>query len=345
MRGMGCGDAFRAVSALAVGAVLFLTGCGTGNGEAKDYTRLGMTAYTMGDYAGAAAYLRKAFADNPRRSALAHNLACCYALQNERAAALEYVEKALDLGSCLFIEDGDLQALHGEPGYAELAQRAQRLLDELAGREWKPEVVLPPGLDAGADCRWLIALHGYGGNPKDFLDYLGGDIACPDLLICCPYATVPKGTSSFAWGEYPDDERRIISAVDYLRRNFRLRPGPGLILGYSQGGSRALLAGLKNPGLFGGIIVLAGYYDENFGRCLAGAAGKTEVRIIVGSEDQLLDNNRRAKTTLEEAGVPVALAVCPGLGHAAPPAGKVAAAIRELCRTRFDSGSDGPATR
>ncbi|MFH1037772.1 MAG: hypothetical protein V1789_03770 [PVC group bacterium] len=52
-----------------------------------------------------------------------------------------------------------------------------------------------------------------------------------------------------------------------------------------------------------------------------------KVYMVVGSEDSLLENNKRTRDALEAAGIPVRLAVCPGLGHAAPPPEEVAKAV------------------
>ena len=286
-----------------------------------------MTAYTKGDYNDAVEYLEKAFELNPQDSTVAHNIACCYALMDDKENAIYYIEEAFKLGSCLFIEDEDLKALHEEPKFAELTERAKILLGELKDRTWIPEITLPPGFDSEKEYPWIIALHGFGSNPELFSKFLREGVAETRVILCCPYATIPKGTSSFSWTGYLDDERTIISAYNYLKQNYNLQEKEGTILGYSQGGSRALYIGLKYPEMFRGIIVLAGYYDEEFNRYLADGKNKTKVYMVIGSKDGLLKSNLLAKELMKGAGLPVKLVVCPGLGHTAPPVEEVVKAM------------------
>ncbi len=327
-----CFHRWRSSDLLSVFSLLFvlllsLPGCSGEDPAEGDWTRRGMTAYGRGDYAEAVGCLERAFRLSPEDAALAHNLACCYALLGENEKALQYVERSLALGSCLFLGDEDLKSLREEPRFRQLSEEAVRLLEELKSRTWTPEIVLPEGYDPGNEYPWIIALHGFGGSPEPFSRYLRKVSNETGAIVCCPYATVPHGCASFSWSGYPEDEETVLAALDYLRRNYPLREDGGVILGYSQGGSRAFYLGLKHPELFRGIVVLAGHYDEEFDPLVPPAAGRTRVSMVIGAEDRLLESNRRALELLEASGIPAHLVVLPGLGHTAPSVEEVIRAI------------------
>jgi len=95
------------------------------NPHVTTWAALGRAHYLAKEYAPAIrAYERALELGAGYRWESAYNIACCYALQARKAEALDWLAKAMDLGFRDLTQvqkDEDLQALHGEKRFQELA--------------------------------------------------------------------------------------------------------------------------------------------------------------------------------------------------------------------------------
>jgi len=311
---------------------LCLTSCKTKRERASELIREGMTAYSEQDYAKSVKYFKAALRLRPDNAAIAYNIACGYALLKEKDSALNYLEKAVELGLYKIGDDPDLAILQDDPRYMELTERAAQLLEELKSKEWEPVIVLPKRFDTSNVYPLVIGLHGFGSNPVDFADGIGPYITRLGYILCCPYAPDVMGKTAFAWGHpYELAEQRIMEAYEYVKSRYKIDTTNVIILGYSQGGSRAFFTGLRHPEIFGGIITMAGAYKEEFNQYLGDAKTKgMKIYMMIGAKDFLLETNKTAKDTMDKLGIPVKLMVYPKLGHAAPPGGEIIKALKWL---------------
>lgn len=288
--------------------------------RAQDHTRRGMTAYSAGDYPLAIESFKQAFALRPENSAVAYNISCCYALLGEKDSALVWLEKALQLGVYFFADDEDLESLRAEPRYKELETLGAEKIAELGAREWPPVVKTPGQYADGAVCPAVIGLHGFGTGPEDFAAALAPGVTGAGYVLCCPFGPEIRGVTAFGWGNCADAEQRVLETVEYLARNYRIDTTRIVLLGYSQGGARAFCTGLKNGGVFAGLIAVAGHCCPEVGSYLdAEEAQDMAIYMMIGENDRSVDSNRAAARVMEEKGIRFELVVYPDLGHAFPP--------------------------
>ena len=86
----------------------------------------GYTSLQARDFANAMNAFRKTISMNYRPGTSAYNIACAYALQGDRDAAFEWLQKAEGTGFRLsdYLEDDeDLDALRRDPRFAALKER------------------------------------------------------------------------------------------------------------------------------------------------------------------------------------------------------------------------------
>lgn len=120
--------------------------------------------------------------------------------------------------------------------------------------------------------------------------------------------------------------------TDHLRRHFNVTDGPWAIGGLSMGGYGSLRIGLKHPELFASIwshsakiefdeLGRTGLFADpvdldirHYARKLVEATNRPVLTFDCGTEDELLEENRRLHAYLNEIGLEHAYSEHPG-GH------------------------------
>ncbi len=306
-------------------ACLLLIPCMLASGEdeqaeARQFITEGMSAYSQKHYAEAIEPFKKAFVLRPTYSAIAFNISCCYAMIGEHDSAFAWLEKAIELGVYKFDDDEDLAPLRENERFQELIALGENKIKELQSKEWKPIIELPEDYKTGDVYPVVIGLHGFGMNPVDFATSLKAYVLPHRYILCCPYGTAIRGTTSFGWGEYEAAEKRILDALNDVRENYSLDTSRIVLLGYSQGGGNALYTAFSNPDRFHAVISVAGYYEGLVLDSLLTqeSAKNTSVYLMIGEKDYLFESNQKAEQAMQEHGMRVKLVVYPGLGHAFP---------------------------
>lgn len=294
--------------------------------KAGKYISEGMTAYSTEDYTQAIELFEKAFILRPDYSALAYNISCCYALQHEKDSAITWLEKTIELGAYKFSDDEDFASLKEDKRFQELEKIAEQKIKELESKEWLPVIVLPEEFKEENQYPSIIALHGFGGNPVNLSKTLEPGVSPLDFILCCPYGSEIRGSTSFSWGDYEISEKRILEALEFLKENYKIDTENIILLGYSQGGARVFYTGLKNPEVFSAIITVAASYgrdDKIFDDSLEHEKVKdTKIYMMVGGKDRSLESNKWIEKTVKEKGISVRFVVFPELGHGFPPNSK-----------------------
>ena len=86
-----------------------------------EHSAVAAAEYRRGDFAAAAALLRKAESEHPDVVGVVYNLACCEALSGEREAALDHLRRAVELDPRMAAHarsDSDLDSIRDDPRFA-----------------------------------------------------------------------------------------------------------------------------------------------------------------------------------------------------------------------------------
>jgi len=288
--------------------------------ELRTYIRDAMTAYTREEYDKSIDLYKKALEIKPDHPTVTYNVACCYALMEKEDEAIQWLEKTVELGNYKFDDDPDFENIKETEGFKKLLEKADKLLEELKDKEWKPIVSLPKRFKKDREYPLVIALHGFGSNPVDFSETMIKPVTEKGYILVCPYAPDIRGTTSFSWGPYELAEERVIKTLTEMQKEYRIDALNVILFGYSQGGSRAYYIGLRNSNLFKGVVVAAGSYKEEWNEYLPDAKkNKLKVYSMIGEEDFGLESNQKAKEVMGKEGIDVNLIVYPEVGHAFPP--------------------------
>ena len=130
-------------------------------------------------------------------------------------------------------------------------------------------VYVPPGYDGKTQFPFMLWLHGFGHDEKNFLDfvpYLDEGIrtgAFPPMVIVAPDASVKGKPSIFNTGSFYLNSKAgrfedyiIDDIVPFAMKNYAIRPerAAHVIAGASMGGYGAYSMGFKHKELFGSIV-------------------------------------------------------------------------------------------
>jgi len=102
--------------------------------ERTDHKKLGVERFRSYDYKGAAEAFERALDDNERDASLHFNLACCYSILEDEKAALQSLDRAIELGF------NKLEKIHTHDALAFL--RAQPEFDRFVNNDYRYEA--PP---------------------------------------------------------------------------------------------------------------------------------------------------------------------------------------------------------
>ena len=291
--------------------------------------------YLSGDFEEAARYYLAALRYDVSDATSIYNLACCYGLLGEAELAARYLALSVEAGfsNLGHIEwDTDLDPVREDPAFVAamdtlstqiLAQRRQLgVLLYMESKTLLPcRVHTPADYDSAAALPLVIGLHGYGSNPDDF-SRLWSVFDEPDFIFASPRAPFEmegvdfrgyswmigeSGTETFDRAA-PVAEEYILATVAELRDRYAV--SEVYLMGHSQGGGFTYEIGLRNPEVFDGLVVNAGWLDREWipDEVLQAASG-LPVLIIHGRRDRSVEFEAalEAKQVLEGFGYDVIL--------------------------------------
>ena len=232
--------------------------------------------------AGLARVLQQ-FPADPDRFMLHFNVACGHARLGEREAAFAALDQAIELGYAIHplrmenLEgDPDLDSLRADERYGRLLLRARAQRDEIrAGweRQMAPFRWLPPRSEPEAadepPVPLLIVLHPYGAEREAFARefYLP---FCQEhgFALLAPGGRQIIAPGRFAWWAAPgdfleqfrQDQRRVHSALEALRKEASIDPRRIYVTGMGQGAALGFAAAIRNPQWVRGAVLFGGGY-------------------------------------------------------------------------------------
>lgn len=296
--------------------------------------------------------------NHPFRGPSAYNAACGLALAGGKAdQAFAWLEKALAAGfgtdtlpgapqrdRDLIRGDSDLDSIRSDPRFAKIVEAVDAATAKAAPaskpasrpalniEEETREALLysPETLAADKAAPLIVLCHGAGQDKKGFLETYWKDVADAAGVrlasVSGGRAHVAGRAQWFALGgpsRYAADadaiEARLKAAVEQAKKAYAVDPNRVYLSGFSQGATVALLAGVRNPEAFRGVVAVAGSSDPAIlDPAAAKAAGKLRTILIAGTNDATsLQAMTKAQESLTAAGVAAELRTFP-IGHTFP---------------------------
>lgn len=243
-----------------------------------------------------------------------YNYACALSLAGSEEKALRALGHAFEAGyadSAFAAADPDLASLRGHQDFDSLLARMggrRQLLQAGEGRRHslaraqmgQYDIYLPDGYDPEDKRRYplVVMLHGAGGNetgPRavmNMMDLEGVIVAIPRAPYHEPGTTAgyrywgadvqaDPGSERTAetWDQVNDWHEAVIEDVSDRYRVDRRRV---VIEGFSQGAAAALMSGLRDPGLYCGVIVVGGFLPAGYAHAdNVQQLARRDVRVLV----------------------------------------------------------------
>ena len=291
-------------------------------------------AYQAGDFKECARRYLALLRHNVDEAVSIYNLACCYGLMGEDSLAATNLRRAFDAGfdDIGFVQqDHDFDMVRNSQVFRQVTEEITTIVQArqadrgsiiyLGAPSLMPcRVRLPAGYDHEQQYKLLVALHGRGGDPAQFLSTGLGSLPSDVISVAPqgPYGLLQGRDIGYAWwlrdpGEarVRDESRSLTEefVADITERVRRMYPvSEAFTLGFSQGGALAYTAALRRPDLFDGIVCFGGWLDEDrlTDEKITAAKG---LRVFIGHgwEDQAIAFERavEAKEALAERGYAV----------------------------------------
>lgn len=284
-------------------------------------------AFEKRDYAEAASLGEELAAREAAQPGPAYNLACAYSRLGQTEKALRWLRASAERGfsfTATALRDTDLDPLRREPGFAEVIAAFERN-GAAALERVKPRIDaapllthLPRRLDPSRPAPLVVALHSFGGRAEEIASLWRRAADAQGAILVAPQSHLARG-QGFDWGAMDQAEYAILGAVARARAAHAIDPLRIVLTGFSQGGSMAFYVALRQPGLFAGVVPVAGFYEERLNP-LPSRRPDAFPRFFImnGARDEAASNNRQVARRLEALGAAVELRVYAGVGHGFP---------------------------
>jgi phospholipase/carboxylesterase len=288
-------------------------------------------AYEARDWPAAIASGEQLVALAPADGRAAYSLACVYALDGQRDAAVAWLQRAVGRRFSaldVFDADPDLASLRGDARLASVREEVARNRDALMAevREHIAQApvafhVSPPAYERGtARSPLLVALHGFGSSAAEMVPAFEYFADASGAVLALPQGPTATG-EGFDWVSADHADAVVTRTLEVARQRYPYDRRQVVLAGFSQGAGMALRVALRHPEVFRGVVAIAGRYDPILvpGTKVDPKARRLRVMLMVGAEDGAAENNRETERRLEAAKFDVRLRVYPKLGHRLPP--------------------------
>ena len=231
---------------------------------------LDLTTLSAGELSGGGFQLLQS--DKPRSAAQAfyfavqkgsddrYNLACALARAHQVEAAFYWLQSAAaeeGVDADWAAEDPDLETLRADKRWAEVAAYLHAYNEYFAHQEMLRTVLIrPEGYDPEKPIVTVVGLHGLGGSETFVNDGFQELADRSGLAFVGVSGTKPLGPKSCSWSEDRElDHQQVQKALASLKG--KLRPGPIILFGFSQGAQMAFELAAAHPDVYAGAISLS----------------------------------------------------------------------------------------
>lgn len=251
-----------------------------------------------------------------------YNLACCYALNGDTDKAFDALDNSIRYGWCdgdHIKSDTDLDSLREDDRYPSM-------LDAVEACRKEAQFVYEPASPKGeGPVELLVALCGYGSNPREF----GNEwIAVSDQLgipvIALKGSGATRSTCVYGWhkGQDPNDldVEGTSNLIDEAIKERGVKPENVVVVGFSQGGAVALELLGDYPGKYRGVLAIAGGYSLDVYRKWIANAKEAKLRVVMvaGELEKRRPHSPQTLEQIVDAGVKFKLEILPMEGHEMP---------------------------
>jgi predicted esterase len=254
------------------------------------------------------------------------NLACIFALSGDSTSALFWLENAAAHGfrHVSYIDaDPDIESVRALAGFAEvrdqvaanLRQYLEGVLRDAAANP--PLMVIPKDGESTGPRPLVVVLHGYGDVAGSYPSLWAPVVREFGAILAVPSGPQRVGGGR-GWGDVEQADVIVQHTIAFMDERFEIDHDRLVLTGFSQGGFMAMALGVRHPDLFSAVIPMAGGYIPEIDAPPVAGDGDPRFYFMVGANDRVADQVRRAASDFEDAAYEVELRVLPGTGHSYP---------------------------
>lgn len=290
------------------------------------FTEKSQLAYAAKDWNEAIKYSRYVLDLTPHDGGMYYQLACCQALAGNIDQAFDALTRSVELGwddPEWMNQDTDLAALRSDA-------RWEKLVAEASNCRAESMVVEVPANQPDTPLPLLIALHGLGGNAREFAAHFRDVAQTQGLVLAAPRGNAGLGRRqqlAYGWHRSTDPSslhmEGVKAAVERARKAAQemhaIDDQRVVLVGFSHGGAAALLLLAREPEKYAGAVLISPFYDRIAREKFNAPAGHVlRIGLITGENDGTLEDVQVAKQELEAAGHKVQITLVPSAGHEVP---------------------------
>ena len=281
--------------------------------DPAELVRRMFAAYGRGEWTEALDATEAYAAQAPEEAEPVYWAACLRSRAGDAGGALDALRAGSERGfwwsPAELLEDPDLEAARGVPGFAEVVALSERRMAE-ARKDVEPTL-----LSEGEGGRVLLALHGRMG-------VVGEALQAWLPAVAAGFRVAALGSSQLLSSGVAGWDDLAVARRELDWAEAQLGTTPRVLGGFSRGGMLAIAEAVG--GRADGFVALA----PSVGRVgmptladLRPHLGRPGLRgaIVIGADDFRLDAVRELATAADEAGMPLRLDVVDGLDHSYPP--------------------------
>jgi phospholipase/carboxylesterase len=262
------------------------------------------------DYREAAKRFYEILKHKPTDVQTLYNLAGCYSQLKKSDLSVKVLYNVLEAGLSdlsLFSADSIWNPIRKHESFKKFAEYVRTLQNE-RGEFFYTEcktiikgfVRRPENFDSTKTYPLLILLHGYGANPESYMS-LRDKMKSTDIFVAAPQGPYPRkfvelNSPAYSWYYItrnkeiwnradPFVSNYILEVIRELKKNYKI--SNTYLLGHSQGGAVAYMAGIRNPDQVKGIICFGAQSPTDYlsNEDLLNASNKLPIFISHGWDD------------------------------------------------------------
>lgn len=266
--------------------------------EASVFYEKGEELYDQGKYAEAAENFGKAHSIIKSNKKAAYKAACAYAMANDKANSIAYMNKAMQAGYYDFQGKDCFKNISATPEFRQMIEVASMLKKDLEEKYIEPIVHFPPGYSKDKKHPLILVFHGFSDNPKTFIENYKATANDLGAVVMAFRGTKPLGNDLYAWNFEFEEYQRIYDDFQEALLKYGIDKSKVIVSGFWQGGLMAYAMGITFSGDFCGILPISGTMPQG-GLSIEKMENKNiKIFSAVGERDgeEIIEDNKKAKS-------------------------------------------------
>jgi len=250
------------------------------------------------------------------------NLALVYGQLEEYDKGIKILKYAFDRGlwfSIYMFNQEDWAPFSEREEFKEMLARNEALRQE-AQKHTKPEILVltPEKYDRQKKYPLFIALHGGGGNIKEFKEAWKSKKLSEEFILAYFQSSQIVSMNGYSWTEDLELAKKEISeAFHKVKKDYPVDEKEVIIGGFSSGGIAALEVSLSNVFPVAGFVVLCPAKPQSFTNENVREAKERGLRgtLLTTEMDPRLSVQKEMVKVFKSSGFPLQFVVTPNVGH------------------------------